>query len=130
LPFYDALEISSGTVDVMVAAMGDAAPLRRPPCGHSISEALTNLAIPTNCVQAMEAVVQDEQLDIAVPHNKVPAVAAAAQAAPPQRIAVGADGSPMPSGRGAALPSAPTHKVEMTAEDKELEEMMKMAGQA
>lgn len=51
---------------------------------------------------------------------------AQATAAEPQRVPVAADG-------GGSFPSAPKHKVPATAmtdEDRELEEMMKMAGQA
>jgi hypothetical protein len=63
----------------------------------------------------MEAVQQDEELDIAVPHTRIeaPATAAKPQAA---KVPVG-------------LPAVPTHQAAMTDEDRELEEMMKMAGQ-
>ena len=76
----------------------------------------------------MEAMQQDEELNVSVPHTKVqqPAQAAPA-AAQPQRIAVGVDGS---AAGGSELPSVPTHKAQMTDEDKDLEEIMKMAGQA
>jgi hypothetical protein len=65
----------------------------------------------------MEAVQQDEELDIAVPHTKVEAPATATAANLPAQVPVG-------------LPSAPTHQAETTDEDRELEELMKMAGQA
>ena len=85
-------------------------------------------------VQEMEQMQADEELDISVPHTQVPQQAAPAHAAPaqqqPQRVAVGADGNPAAGGGGGGLPSVPTHKAQMTDEDRELEEIMKMAGQA
>jgi hypothetical protein len=78
----------------------------------------------------MEAMPQDAELDIAVPHSKVQvAQQAPAQAAAPERVALGADGLPAPP-TGSAMPAVPTHKAQMTDEDKELEEIMRMAGQA
>lgn len=75
---------------------------------------------------------QDQELNIPVPHSKVQVpqqAPAQATAAAPERIAVGADGLPA-AGTGTAMPQVPTHKAQMTDEDKELEEIMRMAGQA
>lgn len=85
-------------------------------------------------MQDLEAMQQDEELNVSVPQTKVQVpqaapVQAQAQAAAPQRVAMGADGMPA-AGTGAAMPTAPTHKAQMTDEDKELEEIMRMAGQA
>lgn len=71
---------------------------------------------------------EDELGDIAVPHTTVPGVAAPAATEAPTRIALGADGLPA-APTGAAMPAVPSHKAEPTAEDKELEALMKMAGQ-
>jgi hypothetical protein len=81
----------------------------------------------------MEAMQQDEELGdmAAVPHTKVQTPAQAAPAAAqPQRVAVGVDGTAVAGPSSGGLPAAPTHKAQMTDEDRELEEIMKMAGQA